>query len=104
MVAQCLVPGHQEGPGCVLARSVRASPVSRAKGRCLGYLCSWLEVSSAEEITRWDHVHKWKPSWEDRRRARREAMGLGLDLVAAFASKERPGHDGDRDGEPLGLP
>ncbi|CAK0814162.1 unnamed protein product [Prorocentrum cordatum] len=104
MVAQCFVPSHQVEPGCYLARSVRPSVASKAKGRCLGLLCSWLEVVEAHAITRWDHVHSWKPPWEDRRRARREAMGLGLDLVAAFASKERDGNDGDRDGEPVGFP
>eukprot|EP00959_Pyramimonas_sp_CCMP1952_P079281 1656853-Pyramimonas_sp.AAC.1 len=104
MVAHCLVPSHMEGPGCYLTRSVGPSPASKAKGRCLGLLCSWLEVTEATGLTRWDHVHAWKPSWEDRRRARQEAMGLGLDLVAAFASKERGENDGDRGGEPLGLP
>ncbi|CAK0891136.1 unnamed protein product [Prorocentrum cordatum] len=105
MVAQCLVPSHQgEASGCFLTRTCREMKSNRAKGRCLGLMRAWLGVTEETGITRWDHVHTWKPDHAERRDARRDALASGEPSFRALAEKERGENDGDVDGEPIRDP
>ncbi|CAK0884806.1 unnamed protein product, partial [Prorocentrum cordatum] len=98
MVAQCLVPSHQgESSGCFLTRVCRDMKSNKARGRCLGLMRAWLGVSDETGITRWDHVHAWKPDHAERRDARREALASGDPSFRALAEKERVENDGDVD-------
>ena len=67
-------------------------------------MCEWLGVTEMTGITRWEHVHLWKPDHQSRLAARRGALSQGNPLLAALAAQERDLNDGDRDGEPVRFP
>ncbi|CAK0862880.1 unnamed protein product [Prorocentrum cordatum] len=104
MVAQCGVRSHQVGHGCFLTRSCRAMGSNKSKGRMLGLFAAWLELDDSTMVTRWEHVHLYKPAHRDRLVARQAALASGSPLLLALASKERDENDNDVEGEPLGDP
>eukprot|EP00959_Pyramimonas_sp_CCMP1952_P087369 1828002-Pyramimonas_sp.AAC.1 len=104
MVAQCGVRSHQVGHGCFLTRSRRAMGSNKSKGRMLGLFAAWLELDDSTMVTRWEHVHLYKPAHRDRLVARQAALASGSPLLLALASKARDDNDNDVEGEPLGDP
>ena len=106
IVAQCLSRGH--GPNCFLTRTIEpsGSPAYAAQGRPMGFMLAWL-AEAPPAISRFDHVHLFKPSYEVRARHRERGMLQAAELpnLGDLFAKERPPrqHLGEGD-EPRGCP
>ena len=87
-------PPTASGTKCQISRSVvgnefMSTSKQRSQGRPLGFLLAWLDLHFAEEDdTRWFHVHRGKPSLEQRQEAR--ARASALPELIPFFPLERP--------------
>ena len=84
------------GAGCLLSRTRRGSdiPASAGAGRPLGLLAAWLE-RCPEGLTRWQHVHQFRPSWEQRVTSRADMMRSPGGAHKLLFEKERKRRHGE---------